>query len=105
MSGLSKDISFVNLTHVLGTVAVANSIFRSQRGGSFQAGRALGDGTYWKPNQGKPHKNLRLQSKEDIFESLKEGMIMGFLQDMSKTPDLSVLLCLENLWVSRCNTA
>ena len=70
---------------MLGTVAVANSIFRSQRGGSFQAGRALGDGTYWKPNQGKPHKNLRLQSKEDIFESLKEGIIMGFLQDKLQT--------------------
>ena len=74
MSGLSKDISFVNLTHVLlGTAVVANSIFRSQLGGTFQAGRALGDGTYWKPQEGKPHKNLRLQSKEDIIETLKEA--------------------------------
>ena len=85
LSVLSKDISFVNLTHVVGTEAVANSIFRSQLGGSFQAGRALGDGTYWKPHQRKPHKNLRLQSKEDIFESLKEGIIMGFLQDKLQT--------------------
>ena len=70
---------------MLGTALVANSIFRSQLGGSFQAGRALGSGTYWKPHQGKPHKNLRLQSKEDIFESLKEGIIMGFLQDKLQT--------------------
>ena len=58
---------------MLGTAVVANSIFRSQLGGTFQAGRALGDGTYWKPQQGKPHKNLRLQSKEDIIETLKEA--------------------------------
>ena len=73
LSVLSKDISFVNLTYVLGTALLANSIFRSQLGGIFQAGRALGDGTYWKPQQGKPHKNLRLQSKEDIIETLKEA--------------------------------
>ena len=89
MSGLSTDISFVNLAHVLGTAVVANSIFRSQLGGTFQAGRALGDGTYWKPHQRKPHKNLRLQLKEDIFESLSEGVVMGFLQGMSKTQYLS----------------